>query len=186
MVSFFMHKELEDTLIQKYPSLFQNRDKAPTESLMCFGCECGDGWFGILDNLFGYLTHLRESLATDLKIKTELTTAENGGYVEFRCPQIVLDQVKEKYGTLRVYWHFDLTEVDAVRSEALEEDNVNRTLGRYADTVENAIDFSEYLSSKTCEVTGKPGKLYSNGWCVTLCEEEAFKRFGGVAGADLA
>ena len=44
--------------------------------------------------------------------------------------------------------------------------------------VENAIDFCEYLSSKTCEVTGKAGKLYSKGWCVTLCKEEAIKRFG--------
>ena len=44
--------------------------------------------------------------------------------------------------------------------------------------VENAIEFSEYLSSITCEKTGKPGKLYSDGWCVTLCKEEAIKRFG--------
>jgi hypothetical protein len=27
-------------------------------------------------------------------------------------------------------------------------------------------------------VTGRPGKLYSKGWSVPLCKEEAIKRFG--------
>jgi hypothetical protein len=42
---------LEKQLIEKYPVLFQDVNKSPKETLMCFGCECGDGWFDILDNL---------------------------------------------------------------------------------------------------------------------------------------
>lgn len=178
-----MKKEVEDALVSKYPSLFQNRCKTPQESLMCFGCECGDGWEAILDNLFGYFEHLRESSSKGVKIRTELTTAENGGYMELRCPLVILDQVKEKYGTLRVYWHFETGEIEAARSSVEREEDLDQALRRYSDTVENAIDFTEYLSSKTCEITGRPGTLYTHGWCVTLCDDEAVKRFGVSGGA---
>ena len=46
-----MKQELEQQLIAKYPKLFGDVNKSPMESLMCFGCECGDGWYDILDNL---------------------------------------------------------------------------------------------------------------------------------------
>jgi len=42
--------------------------------------------------------------------------------------------------------------------------------------VENAIEFCEYLSSITCEECGKPGKLYTEGWYMTLCPEHAKER----------
>lgn len=145
---------------------------------MCFGCECGDGWYEILDNLFGYIFNVQEERSVIIPLKPELVTEENGGYLELKCPTVILSQVKEKYGTLRVYWNFDTSGVDALKDKVQDVKQLERNLERYADLVENAVDFSEYLSSKTCEITGRPGRLYSNGWCVTLCEEEAAKRFG--------
>lgn len=174
-----MKVELEQALFDKYNDLFKNRGKAANESLMCFGCECGDGWHGILDNLFGYIDHVLKNRSVDLKVKKERVTDENGGYIELPCPPVILDQVKEKYGTLRVYWHFDSVGLEKVRDLVEDEAQISQSLERYADMIEDAVDFSEYLSSQTCEVTGKAGKLYTDGWCVTLCEEEAIKRFGG-------
>jgi hypothetical protein len=173
-----MKPELEIQLVSKYPDFFRDRSKSPKESLMCFGCECGDGWFGILDNLLGYMADVRENRLRILDLKPDLVTPENGGCIDFRCPQVILSQVKEKYGTLRVYWHFDSEEIEGLRSQVRDEHQLEEGIDRYSDLVDGAVDFSEYLSSKTCEVTGKPGKLYSDGWCVTLCEEEARKRFG--------
>lgn len=170
--------ELEQKLVEKYPDLFRNKGASPKESLMCFGCECGDGWYAILDNLFGYIADVRENRLRLLDLKPELATPENEGCVDFQCPPVILDQVKEKYGTLRVYWHFDSKEIEDLRSKVADEKQIERGLDRYSNLVENAVDFSEYLSSKTCEVTGRPGRLYTDGWHVTLCEEEAAKRFG--------
>jgi hypothetical protein len=113
-----------------------------------------------------------------LTLKPEFANEENGGYLDFSCPAVILDQVKEKYGTLRVYWHFPSEEVEQERARVLDTEKFEQCLMRYDNLVDDAVDFAEYLSSKTCELTGKPGKLYSDGWCVTLCEEEAAKRFG--------
>ena len=65
----------------------------------------------------------------------------------------VASQVKEKFGGLRFYVH-----------RATEE--------HY-----NYISFAENMSYRTCEKCGNPGKLYTNGWHTTLCENHA-EEFG--------
>jgi hypothetical protein len=173
-----MKQELEENLTKKYPDLFKNRNKSPKETLICFGCECGDGWYKILDNLCGYIENLQKTRRSMLKLKEEFKTEKNKGYVEFHCPPVVFDQIKEKYGTLRVYWHFDTPNYEELSSKLVDPTELQTKTNNYSDTIENAVEFSEYLSSITCEITGKKGKLYSDGWCVTLCKEEAIKRFG--------
>jgi hypothetical protein len=166
-----MKAELEHKLIKKYPKLFRDVDKSPKESLMCFGCEHDDGWFDIIDNLCGFIENLQ-------KTRSYFLTTKDEKYVDFHCPDVVFTQIKEKFGTLRVYWHFKYTNYDELASQLKDAKDIDKYISKYSDTIDNAIDFCEYLSSKTCEVTGKTGKLYSNGWCITLCKEEAIKRFG--------
>jgi hypothetical protein len=166
-----MSPELEHKLIKKYPKLFRDVTKSPKETLMCFGCEHGDGWFDILDNLCGFIENLQ-------KTRSYFLTTKDGKYINFHCPDVVFTQIKEKYGTLRVYWHFKYTDYKEIVSKLKKQKDLDKYISQYSDTIDSAIDFSEYLSSKTCEITGKPGKLYSNGWCITLCKEEAIKRFG--------
>lgn len=92
-----MKLELEQKLVKAYPDLYREVDRPPTESLMCFGFECLDGWFDILDRLSKALTDLNED--------------------------VVAVQVKEKYGTLRFYIGvgsdeaFDLIEAAEAESE---------------------------------------------------------------------
>lgn len=63
-----------------------------------------------------------------------------------------IDQIKEKYGELRVYvdphpdWDGDWSEV--------------------ASRIEEAT----IASNKICEVCGAPGKRYSDGWSAVYCE----------------
>lgn len=173
-----MSPELEQKLFEKYPALFKDRVKSSMESLMCFGCECSDGWFNILDNLCGYITHLQKNRSYGMALKDENKRDENfDGW--FRCPDVVFSQIKEKYGTLRVYWNFkEIENYEEIKSKLLKPEQLDEYIDRYSNMIENAIDFCEYLSSKTCEVTGRPGKLYTKGWYVTLCKEEAIKRFG--------
>lgn len=175
-----MTLELEHKLIEKYPKLFRDVNRSPKESLMCFGCEHGDGWFDILDNLCGYLTNLQKNRAFYLGFKQEVVDSDDKSFDTcFKCPDIVFTQIKEKYGTLRVYWNFkEIENYEELKSKLVKPEHLDEYIGKYSDLVDSAVDFCEYLSSKTCEVTGKPGKLYSDGWCVTLCKEEAIKRFG--------
>ena len=77
-----MKKELQDKLFEKYPKIFRQKDLPMTETCMCWGVECGNGWFKIIDLLC-------EILQWD---------TDNNHY-----PQIEATQVKEKFGGLRFY-----------------------------------------------------------------------------------
>jgi hypothetical protein len=78
-----MSPELEQKLVEKYPSLFGDRTKPPTESLMCYGCEHDDGWYDIIDSMCSLIKRHLEGLETDHQYR--------------------FTQIKEKFGGLRVY-----------------------------------------------------------------------------------
>jgi len=79
-----MKPELEKQLADKYPKIFADKSKTPMESLMCFGCCCGDGWYDLID-----------ALCHQLQQTTDEDPEEQ--------PQVVAFQIKEKFGTLRFY-----------------------------------------------------------------------------------
>jgi len=79
-----MKEELEKQLVTKFPELFKGAEKPPTESLMCFGCECSDGWFDLIYNACA-------CIANHLKNRPE-------------CPPVEFTQIKEKFGGLRLYY----------------------------------------------------------------------------------
>ena len=75
-----MKAELQEKLFKKYPSLFEYRKPEYNKKYLIpivFGLEVGDGWYGLLDELFGKMVGL------DKKVR--------------------LTQVKEKFGGLRAY-----------------------------------------------------------------------------------
>ena len=83
-----MKQEYDEYLCKVYPKMMVNRNKDMKETCMCWGFECGDGWFQILNQLMGNIQH-----HIDWKNK-------DGEVV----PQVTLDQVKEKFGRLRFYY----------------------------------------------------------------------------------
>jgi len=90
-----MRDELDKQLCEKYPKIFCNRNGDPKETLMCWGFECSDGWYQILDSLCGQIQHYidwnNENFAK--------------GYKQYKqVPQVVAVQVKEKFGGLRFYY----------------------------------------------------------------------------------
>lgn len=185
-----MSPELEKQISLKYPKLFVNKDKSPKETLICFGCECGDGWYKILDHLFGYLTKLMErKLSFDyLKEFKEQHKDKPDFYETYYSykhlpPQIILDQVKEKFGTLRVYYHYDYVDVPAEIKSKIDEKQIEKQLEEFYQKVDNAIEYADYQTSRTCEVTGEEGKYYTKGWCRVLSDNEA-KKYGYIPATD--
>ena len=77
-----MTQEPDDLLCHRYPHIFLDRHGDPTETAMCWGFQCGDGWFEIIDDLCA-----------------EITRQVNAGAM----PPVVAAQVKEKSGYLRFY-----------------------------------------------------------------------------------
>ena len=164
-----MSPELEQKLIKKYPVIFKDAGKSEMESCMAFGCECNDGWYDIIDSLCEAMTN---TFTTSVDI--------NGVYHVFPAPQIVADQIKEKFGTLRFYYHMEYPkEYTELYDKYLADDVNRRKLQEWSDRYYqffNGIEhYAEILSSRTCEVTGKPGKMHrtTGGWYKTLNEEYA-------------
>jgi hypothetical protein len=93
--------------------------------------ECGPGWNHLIDPL--------------IKRCTEL-----GG---------IVDQVKEKYGTLRFYY--------------METGPASEDLWA---VFQGEVDDAEHQSHMTCEMCGKRGyTLVKGGWLKTLCREHALE-----------
>lgn len=85
-----MNLELDKQLCEKYPKIFVNRRGLPTETLMCFGFEHGDGWYQILDSLCGQIQNYIDWI--------------NKLHKKESVKQVVAVQVKEKFGGLRFYY----------------------------------------------------------------------------------
>jgi hypothetical protein len=145
-----MDQELQDKLFEKYPNLFQNRNKSPMQSPMCFGIECNNGWYELLSSvcwrIFQHERNIedRKRILKDQpeKIKDDLE------YISVK-----FDQIKEKYGGLRVYYSGG------------------------DDYVRGVVSMAEEYSYKVCEVCGNAGKPNKSGWISTLCDEHRKKTY---------
>jgi hypothetical protein len=124
-----MKKEFDQLLCNKYPKLFVERDLPMSQTAMCWGFSCGDGWFNIINNLCANIqSHI------DWKNKNEEVVK-----------QVVVQQVKEKFGTLRFYY----------------------TGGD--EYIAGLVSMAESMSACTCESCGNPGKQTGGGWIRTIC-----------------
>lgn len=172
-----MSPELEKKLAEKYPTLFQDKDKPVTQSLMAFGCEFDDGWYKLIDDLCEYITKLsnREDM---VRLKDEYKTKENYGFIHVKRPSISFTQVKEKWGRIRIYWHGGGVDNFEEIKEKVNYQDYEKHVNSYYDSIQNAIDYVEFLSGKVCEVCGEPGKMYTNGWYMVRCKKHIIERYG--------
>jgi len=121
-----MSPELTKKLLDKYPTLYNQQH--------FWGFECGDGWYNIIDNLSG-------AIITYTNPQTE-----------FNVFNVVIAQVKEKFGGLRFY-----------------ADNTDRV-------VDGMIWLAEHMSENTCETCGNRGEMRGGSWLVTLCDKHHDER----------
>ena len=172
-----MKTELQQKLIEKYPILFQDNNKSPKETLICFGICTGDGWYKILDDLFGYFYRIMDNeyyIPFKEEYVVEGDAETYGAYI--KAPKIKLLQVKQKWGLLRVYTSvYDDKPPSEELSKKFEEGAYERTLKSIYRKYDFAVDYAEYLSSKTCEICGKDGTQTNGYWIETLCNEHIKK-----------
>jgi len=140
-----MNSDLENKLAKDFSFMRWQRvgadgeDASVTNTYVAFGCEVGDGWYVLLH---------------DLCEQIQETYKRYGAEVD-----IVIDQVKEKYGGLRFYYHREGRLTDEIADEMVSQ--------RLEDIVQQYEDRSEHI----CEDCGKEGRLREDlSWILTLCD----------------
>ena len=185
-----MNQELTLKLVKRFPVLYQDFYSDMRTTCMCWGFSCSDGWFDIIWQLslaiedeLGYswlhkkffifkknlsrkwndfiyklsppVVHKYKMFGKGTKEEPYRNEIVERGrnklpflkkLIWYPYTGFAVNQVKEKFGTLSYYCN--------------ENDRISRL-----------IRFAEELSSCTCEVCGKCGKLYTDGWYYTACEE---------------
>jgi hypothetical protein len=133
-----MKQELDEYLCKVYPKIFAERNLPMTETCMCWGFDCGDGWFQIINQLCNNIQHRLDWVNRDSVV----------------VAQVVVQQVKEKFGTLRFYYRGG------------------------DDYIRGLVDMAESMSGITCEECGQPGETRHGGWIRVLCDEheEQYKK----------
>lgn len=161
-----MSPELEKKIFSNYSTLFRERNGSPKFTAMCWGFECGDGWYSLIDSICEYIMAdvsklkseielYKNSLNDNARIKDELEQK----LIEAEKNLPVVIQVKEKFGGLRFYVH------GATESQC------------------DYIHFVERMSYRICEDCGttKDVITYNVGWTRTLCPEHADVQYGTIA-----
>lgn len=187
-----MSPELTHKLLKRFPVLYQDYYSPMSQTCMCWGFECNDGWFDIIWQLslaiedeLGYSWLQKDWLLTKKRwakywnrfiywaspvrkfTRIQEGTGINGDPIRIRFepgpeprfnflkklmwfPQtgFAVTQVKEKFGTLRVY------------------SPGNDRIFRY-------IRWADLLSGETCETCGKPGRVRGGGWLYCSCIDHA-------------
>ncbi|NBP03941.1 MAG: hypothetical protein EBU90_28360 [Proteobacteria bacterium] len=134
-----------DVLYAQYPNLFLNRNKSLIESCMSFGIECNLGWYELLSSVCWRISQHEKNISDRIHIRTKNEKQNDQSDLDY--VPVKFDQVKEKFGGLRIYFSGG---------------------DKY---IEGVIDMAEEYSYKLCEVCGNSGKPNKNGWISVLCDK---------------
>lgn len=104
--------------------------------------------------LSGDITDLEEYYKGYVNAEERMKETLEKGLVKVRpvVPQVVADQVKEKFGTLRFYYHGG------------------------DEYIHGLVAMAESMTAVTCEECGAPGEQRSGGWIRTLCDHHESER----------
>jgi hypothetical protein len=139
-----MNQELQNKLYEKYPSLFINKDKSIQESCMAWGIECNDGWYDLLSAVCWRIFQHEKNIAERIRVRNEAGKENDSSDLEY--VPVKFDQIKEKFGGIRIYYSGG------------------------DDYVDGVVSLADEMSYKICEVCGNSGKPNKGGWITTLCD----------------
>ena len=139
-----MKSELEQQLAERYPKIF---------SKIAY-LECDDGWVNLIDVLCSSIQNHIDAREASIKRTIQYNERNQSNSdcilrdIPTSIPQVVADQIKEKFGGLRFYYSGGDEEVSGMVTLACN------------------------LSERTCEVCGNIGTFRTDrSWIRTLCDE---------------
>ena len=152
-----MNKDLEIKLYNIDPLFFQeaiaclNGEMNEMNTCMYWGCECSDGWFKPL-----------EEFTYKVKLLNELASKYNFYFI---C-----EQLKEKWGTLNIYWGTRILDKSKEYEETKEVISIK-------DLFRAALRQCEQKCEETCEWCGAEQRynkveiVQTTGWIHFVCDE---------------
>ena len=149
------HKGLISNSIKEYKNKYDpdiyDKEIEPINDLMVFGMQCDNGWYDLLDDLF---SKIQVYLNKHLELKRSFK----------------VDEVKEKYGTLRVYYSGGDTYIDDLISKAENKsETICEVCGAKGKLCTTAYDI-EFLNGSFYKVPSD-----DRGWFKVLCKSDAEK-----------
>ena len=184
-----MSPELDKYLCEKYPKIFSERHASMQETCMCWGLECDDGWFFLIDALCSGIQN----------------RVDNPPYVRKKGLPLLWQKVKQGYNLTiwnkiiyplanklpyKIYWKVqrrlmaNIVEFEkapdgyvpqVVFVQVKEKFSGLRIYARGGDDyTQSLIDFAELLSHFVCERCGKMDHTVGrnqHGWIATTCAE---------------
>jgi hypothetical protein len=132
------YDEFVKTLEAKYPLMF---------SQPYGGIAVGTGWWPII-----------ESLCANIQSHVDWKNEQRDRFQRGEgCQQVVVEQIKEKFGGLRFYYQGGNEQIHGM------------------------VRMAEAWAAHSCEECGRPGKSRSGGWVRTLCDEHEAERQARMA-----
>jgi len=152
--------ELELKLAEEFPFMRQNADEQRKDDGSisqlhdAFGLDVSDGWYEVIRGLC-----------------RDITTA----YEKAGLPvDIVIDEVKEKFGTLRFYYHLGEHNPVINAVDSIDDGSSIGAMPGVSDLqkeIEEIVDKWEEESGNVCEKCGSAGELRDDlSWVLTLCD----------------
>lgn len=136
------YDEFANRMETKFPEMFGHKRYG--------GFAVGPGWWTLLENLCqqiqsytNWRNNTREALLKDNPHNHKIPDA---------VPQVVVAQIKEKFGGLRFYYDGG------------------------DERIQGMVTMAEVWAHHACEECGKPGRQRSGGWIKTLCDEHEAER----------
>jgi hypothetical protein len=128
-------KLTQEQIFEKYPKIFKEKDLPPQQTCMCWGLEVPYAWMPVIERLCNAM--------------------QNYAWVSSNTPkmQVVAEQVKEKYGTMRFYFRIEIEKPFDELNEKQKQEVHNRRrevegMIFMADSVINGLpEFYEQLKS---------------------------------------
>ncbi len=117
----------ESRMLERYPKMFSGKYG---------GFQCGEGWWPILEALCFNIQH-----HIDWKNRQSEIVV-----------QVVVEQIKEKFGGLRFYYDGG------------------------DEYISGLVSMAESWADASCEECGAPGKRRDGGWIKTLCDTHEAER----------
>ena len=154
------NKALESTLGDDFAFM----KRKPGDRSSCYqhwGCECGNGWYQLIHDLCGEIAAVYSRAG--------------------REPDIIVEQIKEKFAKLRFYYRFEGAPmglvIDFLGSGTLrlspEEDGLTDEVRALRAEIKSIVRSYEEKSRTVCEYCGGEGSLRKlpNTYYKTLCGE---------------
>jgi len=132
---FIDYETFANRLEKSYPKMYGG---------MYGGIAVGKGWWPIIESLSANIQQHIEWVNTT---RDNLLVANPYNHtIPDECPQVVVEQVKEKFGGLRFYYQGG------------------------DEQIHGMVRMAEAWAGMACEECGAPGKRRGGGWVRTLCD----------------